>query len=253
MVLALFGLAIVVGGLAFASFYTPYVWMPLAYVCILCAWLGTLPLIRERRAATPIALCLLVGVTLVWIRSEGLLSIGWKQVTNSSLLLAWWAGLLLSLVALVAVLRGKLGVRWGWLLTLLLMAGLVAQTSNAKAGAGMMVHWAMAHLHWNQAYAEEIVAIVRKTIHFMFYGLVGFTAWRAAGQMQAKRPEQFKFAIGAALILASFDELRQTTQMGRGGSLWDVLLDLAGASAALLVVGWATAKSPGPAPAKRAQ
>ena len=69
----------------------------------------------------------------------------------------------------------------------------------------------------------------RKTAHLAFYGFAGYAAWRGAAQAGAWRHGRLLFAFGAALLIATFDELRQSTQIGRSGSIWDVLLDMVGA------------------------
>lgn len=232
----LIGAALVIGLLLLGSFYSPFAWMPIAFAAIFAGWLGTLPMVRERALAWPIGIALLVAVTDLWVRSQGLLVVGWQQQTPRKLLLTWALALAVAAVGLTLVwltrMRG-MKPKLGWLAILLLMSLVVTLASSSAASAGRMVHFFMTYFHWDQATADRMVVIIRKSIHVGFYGLVGFVAWRAALQAGSKRTAAFVFAIGAALILACFDELRQSTQPGRGSSIWDVLLDMCGCGVAL--------------------
>jgi len=79
----------------------------------------------------------------------------------------------------------------------------------------------------NQANALTFAA--RKAVHFGFYGLVA-VAWRSSGA-------GWGASFTATAALALFDEGRQALSPGRSGQLLDVVIDLAGAAAALLWLG----------------
>ena len=72
---------------------------------------------------------------------------------------------------------------------------------------------------------------IRKSGHFLGYGLIGL-AWLRAWRMTLPR---FRFAAHAALalldtaLLASWDEWHQSFLPNRTSSPWDVLLDCSGA------------------------
>jgi VanZ family protein len=78
--------------------------------------------------------------------------------------------------------------------------------------------------------SPETLAVVhfvtRKAAHVIEYAVLAGLWWRALGSAWA--------ALALALPTAIFDELRQSFTPGRGGSIGDVLLDCAGAGAALL-------------------
>jgi VanZ family protein len=84
---------------------------------------------------------------------------------------------------------------------------------------------------------EVIHHYIRKTGHFVGYGLVGLTwlrAWRIT------RPEwRFRidavFAMVATLVIASADEFHQSFLPNRTSTPWDVLIDCCGALVLQLV------------------
>jgi len=80
---------------------------------------------------------------------------------------------------------------------------------------------------------------IRKSGHFIGYGLIGL-AWLRAWRMTLTSARFFLPAelslLGTALV-ASWDEWHQTFLPNRSGSPWDVLLDCCGALAMLAVTG----------------
>jgi VanZ family protein len=80
--------------------------------------------------------------------------------------------------------------------------------------------------HW-----EIIHHIIRKSGHFLGYGVVGLTwlrAWRMT--LRAARPlVQAALALLGTALLACWDEWHQSFLPNRSSSAWDVLLDCAGA------------------------
>ena len=83
---------------------------------------------------------------------------------------------------------------------------------------------------------DEIHHLIRKTGHFIGYGMVGL-AWLRAWWMTLPRwrflPEAALALVGTAAV-ASGDEWHQTFLPNRTGTPWDVLLDCCGALAMLL-------------------
>ena len=90
----------------------------------------------------------------------------------------------------------------------------------------------------NEASWLEIHHLIRKTGHFVGYGLVALT-WLRAWWMTLPRAGFLKNAflalLGTALV-ASCDEFHQSFLPNRTSSPWDVLLDCTGAVALELVV-----------------
>jgi VanZ family protein len=85
---------------------------------------------------------------------------------------------------------------------------------------------------------EIIHHLIRKSGHFIGYGLIGLT-WLRAWRMTLPRLSYFADAglalLGTALI-ASCDEFHQSFLPNRTASPWDVLLDCSGALTMILAV-----------------
>jgi len=82
---------------------------------------------------------------------------------------------------------------------------------------------------------EEVHHLIRKTGHFVGYGLLSmcfYYAWRRTAeilQKQTFRIENVIYALACTLIVASADEWHQHFLPGRTGRPQDVLLDMVGA------------------------
>jgi VanZ family protein len=85
---------------------------------------------------------------------------------------------------------------------------------------------------------DEIHHMIRKCGHFFAYGFIGL-AWLRAWWMTLPKSHFFTDAalalFGTALI-ASCDEIHQTSLPNRTGSAWDVLIDCSGALVLELIV-----------------
>ena len=113
----------------------------------------------------------------------------------------------------------------------------IALTSNAyfgadRTGALLLTIWdrffaAMSHAQW-----YWLIFAVRKTCHFVGYGLIGLT-WLRAWRLMFPRSRFFSGAALAVLgtvIIACCDEFHQTLIPNRTGSSRDVLIDGCGAA-----------------------
>jgi VanZ family protein len=79
--------------------------------------------------------------------------------------------------------------------------------------------------------------LIRKTGHFLGYGLIGL-AWLRAWRMtllQAKLIYQAILALAGTALLASWDEWHQSFLPNRTSSPWDVLIDCCGAAAMMTI------------------
>lgn len=80
--------------------------------------------------------------------------------------------------------------------------------------------------------------IVRKSGHFIGYGLLGLT-WLRAWWFTLPRSRYLQnalLALAGTALVASLDEWHQTYLPNRTGSPWDVLLDCCGAVTLLILV-----------------
>ncbi len=94
--------------------------------------------------------------------------------------------------------------------------------------------------HVSDARWDVIHHLLRKTGHFIGYGLIGLT-WLRAWWMTLPRSRFFACAalglLGTALV-ASCDEWHQSYLPNRGSSIWDVLLDCSGALVMICIAYW---------------
>jgi VanZ family protein len=92
--------------------------------------------------------------------------------------------------------------------------------------------------HVSSARWEVIHLCIRKSGHFIGYGLIGL-AWLRAWWMTLPRssfmPDAALALLGTALV-ASCDEWHQSYLPNRTGTPWDVLLDCCGAIAMQVIV-----------------
>lgn len=197
--------------------------VPVAFGLLSGAFLLILPAMRTRSAG------------LIPLLVAGAMLVAWTNPLDRSLTSAAVA----ALAAAVAV--GIVGRKSGWAAVAagltVAFAVVLIKASTSAAGIDPMIRWLREVVGLDQANAELVAVVIRKTIHFVFYGLVGLFAWltaRSHGLREDSRACAL-YAWGYTLVLAAFDETRQSTQVGRGGSLWDVLLDMAGAISMVLI------------------
>jgi VanZ family protein len=91
--------------------------------------------------------------------------------------------------------------------------------------------------HVSDAHWGIIHHVIRKSGHFLGYGVVGL-AWLRAWRMTwpAVRPlVQAALALLGTALLASWDEWHQSFLPNRTSSAWDVLLDSTGALVMILI------------------
>ena len=84
---------------------------------------------------------------------------------------------------------------------------------------------------------DEIHHLVRKSGHFIAYGLIGI-AWLRAWRLTFPRLRfiaDFLLMLLGTCALASWDEWHQSLLPNRGSSPWDVLLDCSGATILSLI------------------
>ena len=86
-------------------------------------------------------------------------------------------------------------------------------------------------------FIDTIHFLIRKSAHFVFYGILAVLAMRAfvgsRKALLASRPAVA--ALVTTVLIASLDELNQSMNPDRTGSPTDVLLDLSGGAVFLIV------------------
>jgi VanZ family protein len=85
-----------------------------------------------------------------------------------------------------------------------------------------------------------ILVVVRKCAHIAEYAVLAFLLWRAVRSVPAlrmRRGRVFAVALIACTLFAASDEFHQRLVKSRTPSVRDVLLDVVGAVAGLLIAG----------------
>lgn len=168
------------------------------------------------------------GIVLMWMISEPETALrAHPRLVPFALGLAFLGGLFL--LILLGKWAAKRDASCGWGVALVLMSWLLAFFSSPSGGSGGMISTAMQMLHLSQSQAELAVLVVRKCIHFSFYGLLGWAAFRWSLSTGCVVRRAVVIGLLVALVHAGFDEGRQTFFPDRTGSAWDVMLDCAGA------------------------
>jgi len=148
------------------------------------------------------------------------------------------------------------GVRRLWLfikywLPLLLWMSLIfigsadsASVNRSSRILGPIVRWIFPNM--SEEGVDTCVLIARKCAHLTEYGFCAILVWRVLRKntRHERRPWNWREARWAWLIVfacACMDEIHQSFVPGRGASVHDVLLDMLGATLALLLL-WRAGK-----------
>lgn len=224
-------------------------WMPIAAGIVAGFWFGMLPRLNASGARWYLAAFQANAMAWAFIISSGFLGFGPIGRVQKAATGLWIVATVVPLIAcliLFAKNQGRKRPARGWLFTIVIMGVLIGYASSSRGGASPMVAWFSTQFHLTTADAETAVIAFRKTVHFMFYGFLGFAAFRAGWGSGAGRTSAI-FAVGYVFTICGFDELRQATTLGRTGSAWDVLLDLIGATIFVtLTARWVDKKDPNP-------
>ncbi|HJP83767.1 MAG TPA: VanZ family protein [Fimbriimonadaceae bacterium] len=177
-------------------------------------------------------LCGAVTLLLLWpreLRRAGLF-VG-AMFSAGAALVEWsdrvWIIPVLALVCGLA-LHGLRLPHLGRLTLLLLMGWLVVHFSGSSGSPQPMSRFFLDWIGLTAAQAEFLVITIRKIIHFTFYGLLAWNAYRIG--RASPRGSAVGFALAMALIFALYDESHQLLATDRSGSPWDVGLDMFGAT-----------------------
>jgi VanZ family protein len=126
------------------------------------------------------------------------------------------------------------------------MSGDAASAKNTFGLLQWLLSWLVT---LNPRQIDILNFYIRKTGHAVAYGLMYFLWFRAfRGHLGTTPGRAFLYALGLCLLVSVTDEGHQSLTKFRGGSRYDVLLDLSGASlAALITFGCWTPRSRGKA------
>lgn len=113
----------------------------------------------------------------------------------------------------------------------------IGYVSGGEGGAGGWLEWLMKTFALTPEMADKLLFLIRKSIHFTFYGLLTLCIWQWIRRTQAKNNGKMDAIQPMVLCagFAGFDELRQLATPGRTGLFTDVLIDLCGGAIFLLI------------------
>lgn len=103
-------------------------------------------------------------------------------------------------------------------LPVILWAGLILSSANDNFSADQSGSW-LTRLFGEVPYVLHVAA--RKLTHVVVYAILAALTWRA--------DRRWWVVMGIALAVASTDEWMQSRAINRTGTVWDVVLDVAGA------------------------
>ncbi len=122
---------------------------------------------------------------------------------------------------------------WAYVIFLLSTDSFSAEHTGSVLAT--ILHWLLPHLNDDQF--EHIHHMVRKTAHFTEYFILYLLLFRGfRGDRRGWRLSWAAAALGIAAFYSALDEIHQSFVASRTASVWDSLLDSAGAFVALVVV-----------------
>jgi VanZ family protein len=133
-------------------------------------------------------------------------------------------------------------VYWGplavWLVATFYVSTGAMSSENTSRFVGPLLRWLLPDLSPAALYGVHVA--VRKTAHVTQYGLLALLAFRAVrgGRRPAWRTRWAVQAFLIATCYAAIDEYHQSFASNRTGTAQDVLIDVVGASAALVFLAW---------------
>jgi len=213
-------------------------WVPVALAAGITVILYGQPWLKKRGLAGWTSNAIGLGVCAGWLASQGLTSrlVDFEYLPALGLEFFCLTSLLVVVVKTMRLPKKDRAPGW-WLVALIIMGWCVSVGSSSAGGADRMVEF-FVQRGLVRHDAEVVVVILRKTIHFCFYGTLGLFARNAAMAAKEKPAAAFRFGLLLALAVATFDESRQISVPGRGASVYDVLLDMSGACTFILLSTW---------------
>lgn len=109
---------------------------------------------------------------------------------------------------------------------------ILGRASGPEGGADPLREFLMRYLP-SESSVEFAVIAIRKSIHFVFYGIMAAMAYLSQDRETRSSKTIITVSLFVVLCEAILDEVRQSQFANRTGSAWDVVLDLAGAVFAL--------------------
>ena len=224
----------------------PWFWLPVLFGIAVASVVWSQPWLKDAKLAGPFWASFASGTALTFCYSTTPVTTRFGSAIPKLSLAIGTAVFLLSFVLFIGrgLLPSKTKSIAGWLLIPIAAGMIVGYVSGGLGGSNHMVKWFIAMFHLSQDQAENIVHIVRKSIHVSAYGMVGLSLFKGAMGGRTAKSRALGFAMLITLCLASFDEMRQTSAPNRTGSPWDVALDMSGSFAFVFLAALVTRSAP---------
>ncbi len=131
-----------------------------------------------------------------------------------------------------------------WMLIIFSASGDGMSFQHSSRIIGPLVHWLLPHLSDEAVHASVVFA--RKCAHVTEYAVLALLIWRALRRppeptVSSWRWSEAGLALALAALYAASDEFHQAFVPSRQASVWDVLLDTAGAAFGLFCL-WAVGR-----------
>lgn len=127
-----------------------------------------------------------------------------------------------------------------WMTVIYAVSTDVGSSRNTARFIGPILRWFKPDV--SQETIKAVQTVVRKTAHVVVYAVLALLTWRAqrvlSGRWKEWNEMEFWAIIAFCLFYAISDEAHQSFVSSRQGSPFDVMIDTAGAVAALLLVRW---------------
>lgn len=109
----------------------------------------------------------------------------------------------------------------------LIIIFLLYTSEDTRWGSGNWEKWLISHTHCGYPSANFIVNILRRTLHFLGYGVIGLLSWIYFYLWGFKK--SLRYGLIFTAMIAMLDEYAQSLTTFRFGKPQDVLLDMIGA------------------------
>lgn len=126
-----------------------------------------------------------------------------------------------------------------WMIVIFGASTDLGATKNTSRFIGPVLHWLFPNIADESV--ERVQTVVRKSSHAIEYAILGLLFWRARRKSFSNSSAAWQWRdAGIAIVFCAFyaatDEFHQTFVAGRQGSPWDVLLDISGAVAGMILL-----------------
>lgn len=207
-------------------------------------WVWQLPALKQLDPKMTLLAAYGFPFTLLWLASNpepaGTMKTYVYQVVTAGIALAS----LIALGGVYSLFRKQPSLRPIILamVPLFLCAWLIATFSSSTGASSHMVSVLTKVFGLDASGAELTAKVIRKSLHFLFYGTIGWLGYRAAVKGGAVS-KAILLGIAVTAMHASFDEIRQSSYSDRTASFWDVCLDTAGATCFVMMAAGISRKS----------